>query len=231
MDPEAEGETNTGGPTDPEPTKETKTETTTEPESTTESDPNKATIAVQGPDGKVYNVTPTEAQTLLQMGLSKHFDDLNPKETPDTEEMSDIEKLQKEFNDFKQQVQAKEQQMTTNQVLHQKIQQHNIEDKSLSELVSTLALAKHIINPRIDLSSHFDDSLKQLTQREKSITEKLNEKILANSKVRASLEGIARGEGGVPVLDSEKKWTADDVKSGASRQALAELLEATRTGE
>jgi len=151
-------------------------------------------------------------------------------ETP--EDKTDLEKLQEEFNQFKQSVQAKDQQATTNQILHQKIQSSVAkDDAALAELVSSLALAKHIINPRVDLASHFDDSLKQLTDRDKTVMDRADEKILANSKVRASLEGISRGDGGVPVLDSEKKWTAEDVKTGASRQALAELLEAARTGD
>jgi len=55
-------------PVKTEPVTEPKGEVKTEPEQPV-ADSNKATIPVQGPDGKIYNVTPTEANTLLQMGF------------------------------------------------------------------------------------------------------------------------------------------------------------------
>ncbi len=67
--------------------------------------------------------------------------------------------------------------------------------------------------------------VKDRMEFKKAIDAEWDEKLKNGRLLDNSQSGIVRGAGGTPQIDTEKKYTPEDVRSGASRAVLQSLLE------
>lgn len=75
-------------------------------------------------------------------------------------------------------------------------------------------------NPRLDPAVAFAEETKSYME----ILEKMNEKNVANDKVKGAIGGSLRG-GSMPAIDTNKKWTAQDLKTSDSLEAMRLFIE------
>ncbi len=193
------------------------------------------TIAFEAPDGSKHNLSPHDLLYLAQRG----YDSIQspaptePEPEPEPEDLSDSEKLDKinkEFTDFKQEQQAKE---TNQQVL-----------MSLDQLTGNAAFVKEypaftdtlklntVVRQRAGdgrpIQSIFAEELKRLQDAVKTVEDAKEEKMKANGKAWNKLNNMSAAGGGMPQLETEHKFTPEDVKSGRSQNDIAQIITALR---
>lgn len=184
-------------------------------------------IPIQLPDGSIQHVKPDEAYRLAVYGLQKLKQENEPKKesTELVEEDTDtkLARVEKELIELRDEKKRDGELASINRVLWDASQQSEItkSNSKIAAKINALSLARVNINPRLDLKQVYKEELTDYIEMVKgSIEQEKN----ANGKVRAAMSGALRS-GGMPSLDTEKKYKAEDIKTGASRRALEDWLE------
>jgi len=150
---------------------------------------------------------------------------------PDPKEMTYEERfnqLNQEFHEYK----SKQEQEATNNRIQRDLNDainsfdlfKNTEYAALIPGAKAEALARQSLNPRMSLkdavAAVVEDRMKLIKAVETNSEAKYkNGRLLENST-----KGIVRGPSGIPQIDSEKKFTPEDVVKGESLKALQALL-------
>ena len=138
-----------------------------------------------------------------------------------------VVQLQKQIAELKNERTTESNTLKMKQELHQASQQFD-GTKSDSEYANSVAvetLALISMNPRLTTQQAYktvyDLRERQFTKRLEAEKSKSN----GNRKVQAMVDGIQRGGGTSPNVDTTKKYTPDDVRKGVARRTLQEMLE------
>lgn len=99
----------------------------------------------------------------------------------------------------------------------------------VAQKIAIITAAIHAQNKTLDVGQIYAEQVKEFTEMQEGMEKTSKGKINANAKVGAAVSGITRSEGGMPVIDTSKKWTGKDIKSGASKQALEDFLASMET--
>lgn len=164
------------------------------------------------------------------MGLDTLNKEPEKEEKPSVD-MTDSEKhdkLNKEFQDYKAGQENEKRQAGTRLELNQAIDAFDIfKDERYKDIIpgaKAEALAIQSLSPRMTLKEAMANVVKDRMTFKKTIDAEWQEKIDKGKLVNNINSGISRGAGGVPQIDTEKKYTPEDVKNGTSRKILEELL-------
>ena len=185
-------------------------------------------IPLQMPDGTIENVKPEEAYKLAIYGYGKlkeeHSKEKSSTKIDKIEEDTDAKvlRLEKELGEFKQEKERDKALNDINRTLYESAQQHESTkiNTKLAAKINALALARVNMNPRLDLKTVYKEELADYLEL---VRVNIKESETSNGKIKAAMSGSIRS-GGMPALDADKKFKAEDIKSGASRRALEEWL-------
>ncbi len=94
----------------------------------------------------------------------------------------------------------------------------------ISNKIKVLALAKLQYNPRNNIEELIASEVKDFMEIFEEKNKDLEDIRKSNAKVATAVSGIVTGAGGVPVVDTEKKFTPKDLQGTASREAMEIVL-------
>ncbi len=187
-------------------------------------------------DGGIQSVTQKELLELAQYGYHtlKNPDAIKAKSesqsdldsVPESEE-DKYDKLNKEFQEMKQDRADEKKQTDTLRILDSETGKYEFvkEHPRMVASIKREALSIQTLNPRLSLAESIKMVVADRQEQHKEILENADAKVKANSKVVNAMGGIVRGGGGLPNIDTEKKFTAKDIKDGTSQKLMEELLE------
>jgi len=179
------------------------------------------------PDGEVINLNAEQAIQAAQYGLirMKEAREKKPEKKDEVvvEEEDEIVSLRKELSDLKRGLKHKEDVDEVNSILYNLTQSHKEtkENPKLGKKISDLTLARVNINPSLSFNKVFKQELEDYLDM---IPKPKTEEETATNAVRRSMINTIRG-GSTPIVESEQKFTAKDVRTGKSRKALQEWVE------
>lgn len=176
---------------------------------------------------------------LMQLGIQQTIDNKKPKEPViDDKELTIEEKhdaLAAEFKDYKDSRETKDKQRETLTALAKEIDTLDVikeigveipEAKDMMiEAVRIDALARQVLNPRLTLADATRAAAHPFQKVFIQLKESFDKKMKSNDTLRNSMGGIIRGGSGVPALDTDHKYTVQDIKDGTARRALEFVLE------
>lgn len=96
----------------------------------------------------------------------------------------------------------------------------------ITKKIRILGLARLQHNPRAKIEELIAEEVKDFMEIFDEQGKELENIRKANAKVAAAVTGVVTGPGGIPVVDKEKKFTPEDLRGTASREALRMVLEA-----
>lgn len=176
----------------------------------------------------MQHVKPDEAYRLAQYGLQKLKEANEPvkeEKTDPIEEDTDtkLARVERELNELRDEKKRDGELAVINRVLWDASQQNETTktNPKIAAKINALALARVNINPRLDLKQVYKEELTDYMEMVKGFIEQEKN---ANGKVRAAMSGSMR-TGGMPSLDTEKIYKAEDLQKGVSRRALESWLE------
>lgn len=178
-------------------------------------------------DGSSVQLTPGEVMEFATYGYGavlKNQAEAKPKEDP---KEPTIASLQKEIEGMKA---AKTQEQSVAGINQQLMTAANSieatkEDPEFASSVAVETLARYNLNPRLNIQNTFQKVYDQRMKKITKMIERQKEKESANRTVKNSLSATMRG-GGSPAIPAGQERKAEDIKTGASRRALAEFLRA-----
>lgn len=189
------------------------------------------------PDGSVRSVKGSEIIELARYGYTKLEEEANP--TEDVQQVSDDEltteeRLKKAEEKLQQFELKNKQQEETNKMytaLNKARQTNSIakENDKFHNLISVATLAKVNINPRLDYETAYKETLADALSVMEEVKEQDKNKNINTTYLKNSTMGIQRGGEGGSLIDTTKKFSVEDLKSGASRSALREFLDRSRS--
>lgn len=153
----------------------------------------------------------------------------------DTDELSTDQKidlLSKEIKELRAEQKQKEQETTVKEqrenFKRELLAQANKFDITKDNESMASSVAAEVIaraqNSRYDLQTLYKKVVTERMEQIKKFMEIEKDKHRSNSKVSAFLDNTVRSSGGVPQIDTEKKLTPADVKSGKSREMMTQVL-------
>jgi len=188
-------------------------------------------IDIQSLSGKEHKVTSTEIYQLAQLGLQQIEEKDSPTEVkeesvPDTLEEKH-EALNKQFQELKTERDNDRVLIQTKTILDREVVKYDLvtDYPELVDSIKISALATQQLNPRISLIEAVKLAVADRQKFMVSVQERDKQRALDTTKVSNAMSGVARGGGGLPNIDKDKKFTPEDVKSGATQKILQELLE------
>lgn len=225
----------------PDEDKTVKEETTTTKEETTakeETTPKETTndkFVVQLEDGKTWEVNANDYIMLATLGANTLYNKRKSQEeekkkvtTQATEEEAEnevvtlrnrLDKLEKEKNAEK----------VMNDINRELSQAANKNERlkgneQLTNMLNAVALAQHYQNPNQSLTKLFDHATKVFEDAVNAEVEKEKNKLKGNKFVTNITNQTTRG-GSASTIETGKKFSAEDVRKGASRRSMQEFLE------
>lgn len=188
--------------------------------------------------GETRPVTQKELLELAQYGehVLTHPDAIKAKSELQSDSESEsqgdsdedkYDKLNKEFQAMKKERKDEKTQTDTLRILDTETGKYDVikEHPKMTASVKREALSIQTLNPRLSLAESVKMVIADRQEQHKEVLEKADAKGKANSKVANAMGGIVRGGGGLPNIDTEKKFTAKDIKDGTSQKLMEELLE------
>ena len=158
-----------------------------------------------------------------QIGSGNKKEEVKTEDMPDTERIGKLEsqiKLMEQDRKTREEVNAIRSSLTTCSNKYDITK----DNPKIAEKVAIISATIHAQNRSLNIEQIYAEQVKEFMEIRDSMEKSVKEKAIANSKVSAAVSGITRSEGGMPVVDTAKKWTGKDLRSGASRAALEELL-------
>jgi hypothetical protein len=174
--------------------------------------------------GDNYDLSPQEVVDLAQWALMENSKQRETKDAPPVEDVTTetrIEKLEKQIKDSETKSRNEKQGQVIMTKINDAAGKYDLtkEGGPLTEKIKMMTLLKLNNNPRLDPATVFAEETKSYMD----IFEKRNDKKIANDKVQGAMNSTLRG-GAMPVVDTSKKYTADDLKGQGSRAALTAFL-------
>jgi len=189
--------------------------------------------------GEVVNLRPEEFYGVAQYGYTKFQEEQNNRNKPQNNNNTEpvelttedrIVQLQQKIESLEQGNVQREQH---NQVLNTLAKLADSKELTktntkFADMAGALSLAQLNLNPRLNLEKVYNDTVKLfeevIASQSAAKVEEEVKKIAINNKVQHSMIPSIRGSGGTPSIDNSKKYTPEDVNTGVSRRALAELV-------
>lgn len=169
---------------------------------------------------------------LAQLGLTeltkeKETDNKSTKNESELTLEDKYNKLNEEFKKDKEDREKREQQESIKIELNEAISSFDLFKEYPDSVIGAKAeaLAIQSLNPRMSIKEAMGKVVEDRQKLIKAVDSRWEEKIKNGKLLDNSQSGIARGSGGIPQIDKEKKYTYDDVKSGATARVLADLIE------
>ena len=222
---------------DPDPPEEKTGEVETEPKEEPKEEPKavdddliEGFVDMDGND--IGPVSEKQARQLIALG----YDSLQKKaysvtEPVKEEEPDDVDarvaRLEAELKGMKEKDRRKQQKKDIYNLLAAEAQKYEL-TKNNPKMAKSVE--REVIAMSVDPQNKFDfpTLFKRVTadrmEAIKTALEEQSRKTEGNSKIDALLNGAVRGGGGLPSLETDKKWTPQDVFDGKSRNLLAEIL-------
>lgn len=190
---------------------------------------------LQTPTGTI-EVTAQELLQLASFGAGKLAADREAKEKeqqPEKEEEFDAEtqitKLNEQIQSLKKEKETEKELVNIRSLLSANTEKFERlkNEPELAAAVNAIALSKWQTNPRFGLEHHHNETAKVIEKLISKEVEKEKEKIKgsvgANRRILNMTNSTVRSSG-VPTLDKEKKYTPEDIRSGAARRAFEDFL-------
>jgi hypothetical protein len=193
-------------------------------------------IPMQLANGTQLSLSPKEIYEAAMWGLNKMLDEDKEPEKPNSKEKEEgdpeeptakISKLEATIEQMQQERIAERELNNLNQQLNTQINKWDITKESprLAKKISILVAARMQNNPKLDLSTVFAEEVADFMEEEKSKKERAKEKETATKLVGANVSGLSKGGSGIPSIDADKPFNADDLKTNRSREAFRKYLE------
>ena len=180
------------------------------------------------PENPTWPVEPRELIELAQLGANSLIEKRleKDKDKDKDEDIDDVAQLRKDVEDMKKERNTEREIGIINRTLADANDKSEFlkDHPALAEQVNALALAQYNINPRQSLESYHSKAEKSFAKIINSVIDKEKDKLKGNNRLRATMNSAQRGSSS-SLSDSDKKYTAEDLKSGASRRALIHSLE------
>jgi len=228
-DPDPEGKGTGGGGKEPEKKEPEKKE------SEKKAELDDTLIPYKMPDGEIINLTAEQSIQAAQYGLIKMKEERSKKgkkedkKEEDTVEEDEVVTLRKEVDQLKRERKQERDIGEINYQLFNLEQSHKEtkENPRLAKKISELTLARVNINPSLSMKTVYKEELKDyldMVPKAKTQEEKTSDLI------RRSMIQTVRG-GSAPIVDTEEKFGAKDIRSGKSRKAMLAWAEKAQNGE
>ena len=180
------------------------------------------------PENPTWSVEPRELIELAQLGANSLIEKRvgKNKDKEEAEDIDDVAQLRKDVEDMKKERNTEREIGIINRTLADaNAKSEFLKDHlELAQQVNALALAQYNINPRESLESYHSKAEKSFAKIINSVIDKEKDKLKGNNRLRAAMNSAQRGSSS-SLSDSDKTYTSEDLKSGASRRALIHSLE------
>jgi len=181
-------------------------------------------------DDEVFNLKPREYQQLAEFGYRALKEKSNPK--PDTSVTNNepkeptVAELQAEFRELQNGLKHKEELGNIYNELNRVSQSNELTktNEKLHQSISVETLAKVNFNPRLNVADTYNAVLKERLDLLNSLKNDGNDRDNARTKANALVNGSIRGGGNQSIIDASKKFSPEDIRSGASKRALEDFL-------